>query len=87
MFSNRMVLLKDVSDRASSESGESAESAVTDSSPKETNHGKQSSFSVTSVVGKLCEPDAAAAAPSVLPIKVIDAANPPSSETSAQTLG
>ncbi|KAG0561388.1 hypothetical protein KC19_9G061100 [Ceratodon purpureus] len=70
MFSKRLVLLKDVSDRASSESGESAESAVTDSSLKETNHGKQSSFSVTSVVGKLCEPDAAAAAPSVLPIKI-----------------
>ena len=81
-ISKRMLLLKDVSNRASSESGESAESAVTDSSPKGESHGKNlSTYSVKCVVST---PDAAAAATSLHLTKVSNSANPRSPETSAQ---
>lgn len=52
-----MLLLKDVSNRATSDSGESAESAVMDSFSKEVNLEKQSMSSLKSELEKLCERD------------------------------
>lgn len=69
-----MLLLKDVRNRASSDSGESAESAVTDSVSKEVNLEEQSTSSLKSELEKLCERDAIVqdtASPSLVPTKVI----------------
>jgi len=66
-----MLLLKDASDRASSDSGESAESAVTDTSSKEVDLERQSA---SSELEKPCESNAIVqntASPSLVPTEVI----------------